>query len=184
MRSGCLKSAIAAPSRRNSGFEATENSLNSLLAQDRLDLVARPDRNGGLGHNDRARRHHLRKLLHGLENERQVGMPVTPARGCPDCDEYRLGIFDTFAQILRESEPTAVDIRFHQRFETRLPNRHLALVEAVDLCLILIDAADLVSEVGKTGSGDEPHIPCADHRDAHSLIPFGDRAGLSRRTAQ
>ena len=48
-----------------------------------------------------------------------------------------------------------------------------ALVKAVDLRLVLVDAADLVPEIGKAGAGDEPHIASADHRDAHSLVPCG-----------
>jgi hypothetical protein len=50
MRSGRLKSSIAAPSRRNSGLETTANSASGArLADDALDLVAGADRHGRFG---------------------------------------------------------------------------------------------------------------------------------------
>jgi hypothetical protein len=54
MRSGRLKSAIAAPSRRNSGIgDDGDLRIGPCLADDPLDLVAGADRHGRLGNKHR-----------------------------------------------------------------------------------------------------------------------------------
>ena len=68
-------------------------------------------------------------------------------------------------------QPAALGVRLYEALEARLPDRHLAVVEAVDLGFVLVDAADLMAEVGKAGARNEPDITSADHRDTHSLVP-------------
>jgi hypothetical protein len=64
-------------------------------------------------------------------------------------------------------------IRFNQRFQARLPDRHDAILEPLDLACILVDAGDLMTEIGKARAGDESHIAGADHRNAHSSLLRG-----------
>ena len=95
-------------------------------------------------------------------------MAVAAARRSSDRDEHRLGALHPVGQVGRERQPSALGIRLDQRLQTRLPDRHPAGIEPVDLVLVLVDAADSMTEVGKTRAGDEPHIAGADHRDTHA----------------
>jgi hypothetical protein len=57
----------------------------------------------------------------------------------------------------------------HDLVEARLEDRDLALLEARDLARILVDAHDVVPEVGEAGTGDEADVAGADDDDAHDL---------------
>jgi hypothetical protein len=121
---GCLKSAMAAPSRRNSGLEATVVpsgapcsaricAILSPVPTGTVDLVmttAGPERPG--------------KLANGGEDVGQVGMAVTAPGRRADGDEHRLGLIDALFEVGRERQPPAIDIRLDQGFEPRLPDRH------------------------------------------------------------
>ena len=90
-RSGRLKSSIAAPSRRNSGFETTANeSLRRALGDDALDLVARADRDGRLNHDDGEVFDNLGDVASRVVNETHVGRADLRQRRRADGDEDRL----------------------------------------------------------------------------------------------
>src|SRR3954453_4080193 len=91
---------------------------------------------------------------------------AAPSRSA-DCDEHRLRAFHASNEVLGKGQPTMVDVELHDRFQPRLPDRHFAGVEAVDLGAVLIDAADAVAKVGEARARYEPHIAGADHRDTH-----------------
>ena len=67
-----------------------------------------------------------------------------------------------------EGQPATLGIGLDQRLEPRLPDRHPAGVEAVDLGRVLVDAGHMVAEIGEAGAGHEPDIAGADHRDTHA----------------
>ncbi len=104
MRSGRRKSEIAEPSRRNSGLEATENSLLPGLFAD--DLLDHPSGSGG---HRRFRDDHLVSVhvlgdrLGDLAHERQVGRAVG-LRGRSDRDENGQRALDRALQIRREAQ--------------------------------------------------------------------------------
>jgi hypothetical protein len=50
-----------------------------------------------------------------------------------------------------------------------LEDRHDAALERVDLALVLVDADDLMAEIGETGPGHEADIAGADHGNAHGI---------------
>ena len=62
-------------------------------------------------------------------------------------------------------------IAIHEVFETRLVDRHLATFEGRDLLGFPVDADDVHAELGEAGAGHEPHVPGADHCDAHEPMP-------------
>ena len=105
-------------------------------------------------------------------------MAVAAARRRPDRDEHGLGALDALREIGREAQPPALGIGLDQRFQPRLPDRHAPGVEPVDLGRVLVDAADLMAEIGKAGAGNEPDIAGADHRDAHAIAPCSCRVEL------
>ena len=95
MRSGCLKSRIAAPSRRNSGLEATTTSAVRIgLADDPLDLVAGADRHGRFGDDDGKAVQRGGDLARGRVHVGEVRMAVAAPRRRADRDEHRIGFAD------------------------------------------------------------------------------------------
>ena len=96
-------------------------------------------------------------------------MAVAAPRRSSNGDEHRLGVLYPVGEIGGEGQPAALRIGLDQRLQPRLPDRHLAGVQAVDLRLVLVDAANAVSEIGKARAGHEPHIAGADHRDTHAF---------------
>ncbi len=62
--------------------------------------------------------------------------------------------------------------------ETRLPDRDPALLEALDLGLVDVDAADIAAELGEAGGGDETDVSGADDADGFSLCSRSFRGGL------
>ena len=74
---------------------------------------------------------------------------------------HRLG------QIGREGQPALAHVLGHEIAQPRLEDRDLAAVQRLDLGRVLVDAADVVAEIGKAGAGDQADIARSDHRDAH-----------------
>ena len=73
-------------------------------------------------------------------------MPIaTPAWGA-NGDKYGFSIFDGVSKIGGKIQPACFDVVFHQVFEARLEDRHLAFVQAVDLAGVFIDANHIVTE--------------------------------------
>src|SRR4029078_1459474 len=60
-----------------------------------------------------------------------------------------------------------LDVGGDQRVQAGLEDRYLAAAQACDLVTILVDAGDLVAEIGKAGAGNQPHIARANHGDSH-----------------
>ena len=119
-------------------------------------------------------RMNLRKLAHRVEDEGEIGVPVAAPGRRADRDEHGLGILDRALQIGRECQPPALGIGLDQPFQPRLPDRHQARIQAIDLRRILVDARHAVTEIRKAGARDEPHITGPDHRDAHACsLVFG-----------
>ena len=63
-------------------------------------------------------------------------------------------------------------------FEARLVDRHLARLERFDFARIVIDADDVVADVGKAGAGDETDITGTDDGEIHGefMIAAADLA--------
>ena len=60
------------------------------------------------------------------------------------------------AEVGREVQPVAVAL--DQLREPRLPDRDPALLEALDLGLVDVDAPDVVAELGEAGGGDQADV--------------------------
>jgi hypothetical protein len=92
---------------------------------------------------------------------------VAAPRRRSDRDEHRIRLGDRTLEIGGEIEPAGLHIGSDQRIETGLEDRDLAAVEARDLVAVLVHAGDPVAEIRKTGAGNEPHIPRANHGNSH-----------------
>ena len=168
MRSGNLKSRIAAPSRRNSGLEATDDIGRRIgLADQPLDLVAGADRHGRFGDDHRKAGQRRGDLARGGVDVAEIGMAVAAPRRRADRDEHRIGLGDRRGQVGGEIEPLGLDVGGDQRIEPGLEDRDLAATQRCDLVGILVDAGDLVAEIRKAGAGNQPHIARANHGNSH-----------------
>jgi hypothetical protein len=109
-------------------------------------------------------------------------MAVAAPRRRSNRDEYRFRAGQRLADLGREFQPTPVDVRFHQRLEPRLPDRHPASQQTIDLGLVLVDTSHMVAEIGKARAGNQSDIASADHRDAHASLSSrgGKVMGFSR----
>ena len=152
-------------------MEATDDAGNAFFGEDLDDVVAGSDRDRRLGDDDRRPLLMiLAQLAHRGEDEGQVGMAVAAPRRRADRDEHRLGPFDPCGEVGGEAQAAALDIGFDQRVQARLPDRHPAILEGIDLVRILVDAAHLMAEIGEAGARHEADIASPDHRDAHYIL--------------
>ena len=185
MRSGCLKSAMAAPSRRNSGLEATETSVTP--SSRRISSIWSPVPTGTVDLVTTTVPGSITLASSRTASNTKVrsAWPSPRRAGVPTAMNTASAPFDPFDQVLGEGQPAVIDVELDERFEARLPDRHLARVQAVDLGAVLVDAAHAMAEVGEAGARHEPDVTGADHRDAHSILLLGLRSpALSRRAAQ
>ena len=137
------------------------------LRDDPLDLVAGPDRHGRLGDDDGEAVDRGRDLARGHVDVAQVGMAVAAPRRRADGDEHRLRLGHRPGEVGCEVEPLLAHIGGHEAVEIGLEDRNLAVAQAGDLGGVLVDASDVVPEIGKAGPGHKPDISGADHGDAH-----------------
>ena len=99
-------------------------------------------------------------------------------------------------QIGGEAQAALPHVGGDQLGKAGLVDRHLAALQRRDLARVLVDADDVMTEIGKAGPRNEADIAGADHRDAHegtrtecgcrSLARRGvltDRAGTARARA-
>ncbi len=107
-------------------------------------------------------------------------MAVAAARGRAHGDEHDLGLTHRMGEVGVELQPARSDVAAYQVVEARLEDRHLAGLEALDLGGVLVDAGDLVAEVGEAGAGDQADIARTDHRNAHGALSI-QAPGCDRR---
>jgi hypothetical protein len=180
MRSGRLKSLIAAPSRRNSVRHDGDVGLGAGFAHDALDLVAGADGHGRFRDDDGETLDRLGDFAGGGVDIGEVCMAIAAPRRRADGDEDDVGLADRAGKFGGEGEPARLDVLRHQRLEARFEDRDLAAVQRLDLRLGLVDAYDGVTEIGKTGAGYQAHIARTDHRDLHDASsPDGTFSRLS-----
>ena len=143
--------------------------VGTFLAQDAFDLVAGADRHGRFGDHDRRARQQRRDLAHRLKDEAQIGMTVAAARRRTDGDHHRIGLGDA-GRLGGEFEPALPDVGFHKLGEAGLEDRNLAAIERRDPRRLLVDAGDMMAEIGEAGPGNETDIAGADHGYAHECL--------------
>jgi hypothetical protein len=141
----------------------------ALLVKDPLDRAARADRDGRLHHQCVAvrRRHRVHDGVYSAE----VGVARVGRRGA-DCHEQQARVLERVGDVRGEAHPPAVGR--DQLFEPRLVDRDLALLQALDLVGVDVDAPDLGPQLGESCRRDEAHIAGADDPDG---LPFGGHSG-------
>src|SRR4051794_11329020 len=69
-------------------------------------------------------------------------------------------------------EPARAHIATDNFLESWLVNRNLTGIEPRNLCLVDINARDVVTEVGQARACDQPHISGADYADIRQTYTF------------
>ncbi len=156
-------------------------ALLQFLADRRFHLVAGAHRHRALVDHHGVARHVLAERARGRQHVGQVGRAVLVRRRA-DRDHHDVGEMSALGRRGAEIQATLVAIALHHRLQARLVDRDLTAIEPVDLRPVQVDAQDLVTDVRKAGTGDEPDITSSDDRDFHDTsFASGDRGlkGLS-----
>ena len=103
----------------------------------------------------------------GLEHIAEIGVAVAATDRRADGEEDDIGALHAFAQRAREMHAAGCDIARHQIVEPRLVDGYLALFQPGDTVLVLVDAGDVPTEVGKTGGGNQADVTRANHANFH-----------------
>ena len=83
------------------------------------------------------------------------------------------------ARSVVKSSRDALHVGRDQRLEAGFEDRDLAAAQRGDLVRILVDTGDLMSEIGKAGSGHQAYIARANHGNAHRTnLSAGESRGL------
>ena len=153
MRSGRLKSSMAAPSRRNSGFDATEISISGLESRmmrstsspvptGTVDLVTTT-----VGPSSAAA---ISRASPIDVSEISVAVPAARRRSYGDHDH--LGRGDCAGKVRGEGEAACSDVGGDEVGEAGLVDRHFAPLKHGDLGRIVVDRHDGMSKVGEAGA--------------------------------
>ena len=100
-------------------------------------------------------------------NPIQVGMPIAAAARRSHGDENRLGASDAFGQVGGERQATRLHIGLDQRRQAGLVDRHDSFTQAVDLRPVLVDADDLVPEIGEARARNQADVARPHHCNLH-----------------
>src|SRR5262249_29552136 len=100
----------------------------------------------------------------------EIGMAVAAPGRRADRDEDRVGGGNRLLEVGGEIESPAAHVVGDQSVEVGLVDRNLALAQCRDLVGVLVDAGDVVAEIGKACPGNEADIAGANHRDTHGFM--------------
>src|SRR5213076_2619965 len=78
-------------------------------------------------------------------------------------------VANAFGGVGGEVQPAFGMVGLHHRLEPRLVDRDDAVVEAIDLGLVHVDADHVMADLSQAGSGDEADVAGAEDGDAHAM---------------
>ena len=73
-------------------------------------------------------------------------------------NENHLRVIDPVLNAAAEAQPLGGNVAMHDLFQAGFVNRHLALLERFDFAGVVIDADDIMTDVGETGARDEADV--------------------------
>ena len=173
-RSGCVKSWMAEPSRRNSGLEQTAKSASGRTARRRrsisrlvptgtvdfVTITVKPSRCGASSST-------------APEHVGEIGVAVAAAHRRADREEHEVGVLRPPRR--GPSVKRAAQRACCARAARRGPARRSATLPALSSASragVLVDARDLPAELGEAGGGDEADIAGTDHADVQGFPPL------------
>ena len=169
MRSGFMRSETAQPSRRNSGLLTTSKLDSGLVvASDGVgDLFAGLDRYGAFVDDDPIFLEHLGDLASNFLDEGEihaaVGLGWRRHR-----NENNLRMIDAVFDAVRKAQSAGGNIAMNDFFQAGFVNRDLPALQAIDLSLVVVDADDIVADIGEASTSHETDISRTNNRNIHS----------------
>ncbi|MCY1172163.1 hypothetical protein D9M73_122940 [compost metagenome] len=139
------------------------------FGQNFLDLIARADRNGRLGHHHQRAIDRRSDLPGGCENIAQIGMAIAAPRWGSNRNEDGICAGHRRLKVGGKRQTSCGDIGRHQNVEARFKDRHLARFQRGDLVGVFVDANHVMAEIGKARAGDKADIARANHRNSHDV---------------
>ena len=134
------------------------------------DVVGGPHGHRRLVDDDLGRRHSLADVAGCLQDVAHIRAAVLVGRGT-DRDELQGTMRDRCVDVGGEAQPPRGDVALDHQLQARLVNRYAAGLERFDLSLVDVQAQDVVADLREAGSGDEPDVARANHRDFHCGVP-------------
>jgi hypothetical protein len=155
---------------RHDGKRRVGAARAQFLAHHCAHPICRTDRHGGLVDDDLVLRHPAADVARGGDHVLHVGRPVLVGRRT-DRDELQDAVCNGGILIRREMQSAGSDVARDHRRESRLVNRHVALVQHLDLARIDIETQHVVADLGQAGPGDETDVTRTNHRHLHAGTP-------------
>ncbi|ABA49950.1 hypothetical protein BURPS1710b_2989 [Burkholderia pseudomallei 1710b] len=145
---------------------AREAARGKRLVDHRAHALRGADRHRRFVDDHLVARHVAADVARGLEHVLQVRRAVLVGRRA-DRDELNLAVRDARLDVRRERDAAGGARARDDFLQTRLVNRHAAVVQDVDLAGIDVETEHVVADLGETRAGDEAHITRADDGDLH-----------------
>ena len=150
----------------NSHIGIRMNFLNNSL-----DFVASSNRHRGFRDNDREAIERRCDLTRRVVDVGEIRVSVASPRWCANGNKDHVGGADWFGKLGCERQSTRANIGAQEFRQSGLIDRAFATSKRFNLRSIFVDANNLMAKIGKTGSGNQTHIPSADHCYAHEIFP-------------
>ena len=171
-RSGRMKSAMAAPSLRNSGFETVSNSTLRLARRQRrfhrlAHLVGGAHRHGRLGDHDLVLAHVLADGARHRQHIAQVRRTILIGRRAHR-NQLELSVPHAFRGTGGEAQTTRIEIALDHRIEAGLMDGHLAPLQHGGLAFVDVHAHHMVAGIRQTRARHQAHVARAKNRNPHA----------------
>ena len=125
-------------------------------------------RHGALTNDDFVLLDGRRNFARDRFNVGKIGLAIDVG-GSAYCDEDRLSFADRISQRIGKQEPVAA-VALEQLGHVLLVNRAFASLQGLILHGIVVDQNDIVAQLGKARSRDQPHVPRPDYCNSHDEL--------------
>src|SRR6185436_4356136 len=156
----------AFPEKLGIGNDAEVCACLLSLTDQLANVFAGADRDRRLGDNYLVAVHVVGDGQCGRFDKTEIGRAVRFWR-CPDSEKNNEGLLDGLLNVDGKSEAPGLSIFGDKLFEPRFVNRHDAVVQALDLVFVDVDAGDVDTEFSETRSGYKTYITGTNNSNMH-----------------
>jgi hypothetical protein len=160
--------------RETMRFARGKPALREFLFDDRTHTLRGADRNRGLVDDDLEAVHRAADVAGRFENVLEVCRAVFIGRRA-DGNELHFAVRYAGLDVGRKRDAPRRPGARDDFLQTRLVNRHTAIVEDLDLARIDIQTENVVADFGKTRASDKANVARADDGDFHTRSAYGFR---------
>jgi hypothetical protein len=105
--------------------------------------------------------------LSGGVDEREIGVAIATARWGSDSNEDHVSIANCLTKPYAEGKPTLSYVGPDEFVQSRLEDWNLTTLKGFDFGDVLINAHNMMTEIGKACSRDKAYITCTKYCDTH-----------------